>query len=143
MSVELLVRDNRMDIFPFTFDIDRYKLGVMGYNDLALNFDYHTPAFLESPLPFKFGINIKGNPDKYKVRFKGGAQIPREGMVSQSVAVVDTARVNLVRQIQNVFRRGVRNSRFARLARQVAVPPMYCQAADGSDTFLGLTRWLS
>lgn len=103
MSVELLVRDNRMDIFPFTFDIDRYKLGVMGYNDLALNFDYHI-AVLKSPLPFKFGINIKGNPDKYKVRF-GGAKF-REGMVSQSVAVVDTARVNLVRQIQNVFRRG-------------------------------------
>ena len=129
MSVELLVRDNRMDIFPFTFDIDRYKLGVMGYNDLALNFDYHI-AVLKSPLPFKFGINIKGNPDKYKVRF-GGAKF-REGMVSQSVAVVDTARVNLVRQIQNVFRRGVRNSRFARLA--PGRRPAYVSAADGSDT---------
>ena len=43
---------------------------------LALNFDYHS-AFLKSPLPFKFGINIKGNPDKYKVRFQEGPNSAR------------------------------------------------------------------
>lgn len=129
MSVEMLVRDNRMEIFPFTFDIDRYKLGVMGYNDLAMNFDYHI-AVLKSPLPFKFGINIKGDPDDFKVRF-GGAKF-KEGMVSQSVAVVDTARVNLVRQIQNIFRRGVRNSRFAKLS--PAARPGYTSVSEGRDT---------
>ena len=36
-------------------------------------------------------------------------------MAVESVGIVDTVRVNLVRQIQNVFRRGVRRSRFARL----------------------------
>lgn len=112
MSVEMLVRDNKLEIFPFTFDIDRYRLGVTGYNDLALNFNYHI-AVLKSPVPFKFGINISGNPDKYKVRF-GGAKF-NEKLVTEAPAVVDTARVNLVRQIQNVFRRGVRNSNFASL----------------------------
>ena len=112
MSVELLVRDNRLELFPFTFDIDRYKLGVMGSNDLALNFNYHI-AVLKSPIPFKFGITIKGNPEHYKVRF-GGAKFNEKSVV-EHVAVVDTARVNLVRQIQNVFRRGVTNSRFASL----------------------------
>ena len=72
MSVEMLVRDNVLRIFPFAFDIDRYRLGITGYNDLALNFDYHI-SVLKSPLPFKFGINIKGNPDKYKFRL-GGAK---------------------------------------------------------------------
>ena len=112
MSVELLVRDNRLELFPFTFDIDRYRLGVSGYNDLALNFNYHI-AVLKSPLPFKFGITIKGNPDKYKVRF-GGAKF-NEKEAPRNVAVVDTVRVNLVRQIQNVFRRGVSRSKFASL----------------------------
>lgn len=112
MSVQLLVRDNRMQIFPFSFDIDRYRLGVVGSNDLAMNFDYHI-SVLKSPLPFKFGITVKGNPDKYKIRL-GGAKF-KPGMAVESVGIVDTVRVNLVRQIQNVFRRGVRRSRFARL----------------------------
>lgn len=112
MSVEMIVKDNRLELFPFTFDIDRYRLGVVGSNDLALNFNYHI-AVLKSPIPFKFGITIKGNPDDYKVRF-GGAKF-NDKDAATNVAVVDTARINLVRQIQNVFRRGVRNSDFASL----------------------------
>lgn len=112
MSVQLIVRDNNMKIFPFKFDIDRYTLGVVGHNDLAMNFDYHI-SVLRSPLPFKFGVNVKGNPDKYRVRL-GGAKY-RDGMAAENIRMVDTARVNLVSQIQNVFRRGVRRSRFGRL----------------------------
>ena len=111
-SVEFLVRDNKMQTFPFSFDIDRYRLGIVGTNDLALNFNYHI-SVLKSPLPFKFGINIKGNPDDFKVRF-GGAKF-KEGMAVESVNIVDTARVNPIKQIEGVFRRGVQNSRFARL----------------------------
>ncbi len=113
MEVECIVRDNKMELFPFTFNIDRYKLGVVGYNDLAFNFNYHI-SVLKSPLPFKFGINVKGNPDKYKVRF-GGAKLKDGSSTFTSMALVDTVRVNLVRQIQNVFRRGISNSRFATL----------------------------
>lgn len=112
MDVEMIVKDNLMTLYPFIFDIDRYKLGIQGYNDLALNFDYHI-AVLKSPIPFKFGINIKGDPEHYKVRL--GKANMSEKTVAQSVAIVDTARVNLLAEIQNVFRRGVDNSRFAKL----------------------------
>lgn len=112
MKVEMVVKDNMLQLFPFSFEIDRYRLGVLGHNDMALNFDYHV-SVLKSPLPFSFGVNIKGNPDSYKVRF-GGAKF-KDGMAYESLAVVDSARVNLVRQIENVFRRGVSNSRFAKL----------------------------
>lgn len=112
MSVELVVEDNKMQLFPFMFDLDRYRLGVQGYNDLAMNFDYHV-SVLKSPLPFKFGINIKGNPDDYKIRL-GRAKF-NEKTSMERVAMVDTTRVNLLNQIENVFRRGVRNSRLARL----------------------------
>lgn len=115
MSVQLLVRNNEMQLFPFEFDIDRYRLGVVGHNDLAMNFDYHI-AVLKSPLPFKFGVTVKGNPEHYKVRL-GGAKF-KPGMAAERVDMVDTVRVNLVRQIQNVFRRGVSRSRFARLDTQ-------------------------
>lgn len=112
MNVELLVRDNQMQIFPFEFEIDRYRLGVAGSNDLDMNFKYHV-AVLKSPLPFKFGINITGNPDDYKVRL-GGAKF-KDGIAAQSINIVDTARVNLIQQIEGVFRRGVRNSSLSRL----------------------------
>ena len=83
---------------------------MQGSNDLALNLDYHI-AVLKSPLPFKFGINIKGNIDDMKIRL-GRARFNEKTGV-RKVAIVDTTRVNLLRQIENVFRRGVRNSRFA------------------------------
>lgn len=129
MNVEMTIRDNRMELYPFMFDIDRYKLGVQGYNDLALNFNYHI-AVLKSPLPFKFGINLKGNPDDFKVRL-GRARF-NEKMVGQTVSIVDTARVNLLNQIENIFRRGVANSRFARL--NISGPSRAASIDLSSDT---------
>ena len=88
MSIQMTVENNQLHIYPFIFDIDRYRLGVQGYNDFALNFKYHI-AVLKSPLPFKFGINISANPDKMKIR--------------------------LMRQISNIFRRGIREGDRAHL----------------------------
>lgn len=112
MSVELLVENGMMELFPFVFNLDRYRLGVQGFNDMAMNFDYHV-AVLKSPLPFKFGITVKGNPDKYKIRL-GKARFNERTAISRP-AIVDTTRVNLLRQIEGVFRRGVANSRIAPL----------------------------
>ena len=107
MAVEVLVKDSQLELFPFMFNIDRYKLGVLGYNDLAMNFNYHV-SVLKSPIPFKFGITVKGNPDKMKVKL-GKAKF-KENMAAERVAIVDTTRINLLRQIENVFRRGVDRS---------------------------------
>lgn len=106
MSVEMVIDSSRLEMFPFMFDIDRYRLGVMGSNDLALNFKYHI-AVLRSPLPFKFGINLSGAPDKWKVRL-GRARFNEKN--AASVRIADTTRINLVNQIEGVFRRGIRGS---------------------------------
>ena len=132
MSVSFLVEDNMLRVYPFIFDIDRYRLGVRGYNDLDFNFDYHV-AVLKSPLPFKFGINIKGSPDKYKIRV-GGAKFKADEAVDRPV-VVDSARVNLIGQIEDIFRRGVSRSRFAGL--QVGERPSAASIDLSTDT---LTR---
>lgn len=107
MSVEMIVSDSRLELFPFIFDIDRYKLGVMGTNDLAMNLRYHI-AVLKSPLPFKFGINISGNVDDMKIRL-GRAKFNEKNLPA-SVAIADTTRINLVREIGNIFRRGIDNA---------------------------------
>lgn len=111
MDVQMIVRDNAVTVYPFIFTLDRYKLGVQGYNDFAMNFDYHI-AVLKSPIPFKFGINISGDPEKYKIRL-GGAKFGEKQL--RTTSIVDTTRVNLMDEIRNVFRRGARDARLARL----------------------------
>lgn len=110
MSVDIVVKDNMMRLYPFVFDFDRYKLGVQGTNSLSMNYDFHV-AVLKSPIPFRFGVNISGHGDHFKVRL-GKARFNEETVV-KDVALADTTRVNLINQLENVFKRGVRNSRFA------------------------------
>ena len=125
LNVEMTVEDGLMRVYPFAFNIDRYRLGIYGSNNLAMDFNYHL-AVLKSPIPFKFGITVSGNPKKYKVRF-GGAKF-KENSIVESVDVVNNARINLIDQIEGVFRRGVRNSRFAKL--KVARPAGFESMAD-------------
>ena len=129
LNVEMTVEDGQLRVYPFVFNIDRYRLGVYGYNDMAMNFDYHL-SVLKSPIPFKFGITVSGNPKKYKVRF-GGAKF-NESTAVRDESVVNNARINLMDQIQGVFKRGVRNSRFAKL--QVARPRGYENIYGGDLT---------
>lgn len=104
MTVEMLVENSQMMLYPFMFDVDRYRLGVLGYNDLNLNFRYHI-SVLKSPIPFKFGINIYGNPDDMHFRF-GGAKYKEDDLKAQMVEIVDTTRINLREQINSALRRG-------------------------------------
>ncbi len=112
MTVEAVIDNSQLELFPFMFDIDRYRLGIMGSNDMAMNYKYHI-SVLKSPLPFKFGINVSGDIDDMKIRI-GKAKF-KEKMVTERVAIVDTTRINLLNQIENVFRRGVETSRLSKL----------------------------
>lgn len=105
MTVEMMVKDSRLNLFPFIFNVDRYKLGVVGGNDMGLNLDYHV-AVLKSPLPFKFGINIKGTPDNMKIRL-GKARL-NEKSVASTRQVTDTLRINLVNEISRAFKAGIK-----------------------------------
>ena len=103
MDVELVVKDNTLELFPFIFQMDRYKVGVMGSNDLDLNLNYHV-SVLKSPIPFKFGLNISGNADKMKFRL-GRARF-KEGMAGSKTSIANNARLNLRDQISKAFKRG-------------------------------------
>lgn len=127
MEAEMVVRNSTLELFPFVFDIDRYRLGVMGYNDLALNLNYHI-SVLKSPMPFKFGINIGGNADNMKIRV--GKARYKEGMASKSVAMVDTTRINLLNEIERVFRRGARSARLGSLNVRGTAREAYDAASD-------------
>lgn len=113
MDVEVVIDNSMIELYPFMFNIDRYRLGVMGSNDLAMNMNYHV-SVLKSPIPFKFGINIKGTPDKMKIRL-GGAKV-KENMVVERQSIATDTRINIVDQINNVFRRGISSARNGRLS---------------------------
>lgn len=113
VAVEMIVDDGMLRIYPFIFDFNRYRLGIQGYTDIDKMFHYHV-AVLKSPIPFKFGINISGPYDHLKIRF-GGAHFD-EMKVEQELPVVAGMHLDLIDQIQEVFRRGVRNSKFAKIA---------------------------
>lgn len=113
MAVEVVVENSTLELYPFMFDIDRYRLGVMGHNDMAMNMNYHI-SVLKSPIPFKFGINVKGTPEKMKIRL-GGAKF-KENMIGERQAIADNTRINLVQQIDNVFRSGVSKARLGKLS---------------------------
>lgn len=98
-----MVKDNTLELFPFIFQMDRYKVGVMGSNDLDLNLNYHV-SVLKSPIPFKFGLNISGNADKMKFRL-GRARF-KEGMAGSKTSIANNARLNLRDQISKAFKRG-------------------------------------
>ena len=63
---------------------------------------------MESFLPFRFGIDIYGNLDKW--RFSLGRNKYRKGRVPSFTADLDTMQVNLLDVIRNVYNRGVENA---------------------------------
>ncbi len=67
ISVEMILENSKIMIFPFLVSLDRYQAGVGGTQNLDMTFDYHITV-LKSPLPFKLGLNVTGSPEKMKIR---------------------------------------------------------------------------
>lgn len=108
MKVELMIKDTKLDVFPFVFDLNRYRIGVSGHNTLDMDLDYHI-AVLKSPIPFKFGVNIKGKPGHLKIRL-GRANFD-ENRIAFSHQLTDTLRMNLVNEIREVFEFGAKTGK--------------------------------
>ncbi|MDO4755072.1 MAG: AsmA-like C-terminal region-containing protein [Parabacteroides sp.] len=101
ISVDLAIKDSRIEVFPFLIEMDRYRVAVGGTHKLDMTFDYHL-SVLKSPVPFKLGIDITGNLDdfnfkitkcKYKDLFKAAKQ-----------AELDSTRTNIRKRLQDAVR---------------------------------------
>lgn len=102
ISVNVTVNNGEVTVYPFLVEIDRYKAAVGGHQGLDMNFDYHI-SILKSPLPFKAGVNIRGNPDKMK--FGIGKAKYKDAITPASVHKVDSTRINMGDQIVERFRK--------------------------------------
>lgn len=104
ISVDLAIKDNKIEVFPFLIEMDRYKVAVGGTHNLNMTFNYHL-SVLKSPVPFKLGIDITGNLDdfkykitkcKYKDIFKPAKQ-----------AELDSTRKNIRKDIRDAVRKQI------------------------------------
>ncbi|GAB6394950.1 MAG: outer membrane assembly protein [Bacteroidales bacterium] len=67
ISVDLAIRDNKIEVFPFLLEMDRYRAAVSGTHYMDMTFNYHF-SVLKSPLPFNLGLDITGTLDNFKYK---------------------------------------------------------------------------
>ena len=65
VSVEVLVRNNEVEIFPFMLSMDKYRVGVGGKQNLDGSFNYHLSVFK----PIILGLDVFGT-DFDNIHFK-------------------------------------------------------------------------
>ena len=107
MYVDAVIGDNKVEVYPFVLGVDKYKVALAGTQGFNGSMRYNI-SILESFLPFRFGIDIYGNLDKW--RFSLGRNKYRKGRVPSFTADLDTMQVNLLDVIRNVYNRGVENA---------------------------------
>lgn len=104
MSLNCIIADNQLEVFPFILGVDRYTLGLSGLQGFDQQFKYHI-SVIKSPLPFKFGVNLKGTFDNWN--FTLGKPKYKSTSIPLFSPQVDTLQVNLATSIKNIFRKGV------------------------------------
>lgn len=107
ISVDLAIKDNKIEVFPFLVEMDRYKVAVGGTHNLDMTFNYHL-SVLKSPVPFKLGIDITGNLDDFKFkivkcRYKDLFKPAKE-------AELDSTRTNVRREIREAIRNQIKET---------------------------------
>lgn len=104
MSVQGLISNNMLEVFPFVLDIDRYTLAMNGIQNFDQSFKYHV-SVLKSPIPFRFGINLTGNFDDWK--YKIGKAKYKNVNVPVFTTELRDVQYNLIGSIHDIFERGV------------------------------------
>ncbi|MBQ8420655.1 MAG: hypothetical protein IJX11_00120 [Bacteroidales bacterium] len=105
MTVEGLIKDNTLEIFPFVLKMDRYTLAMSGVQNLDMSFRYHV-SVLKSPFIIRLGIDLSG-PDFDNMKFRIGRAKYKSTKVPVFTSVIDTTRINLLSSIRNIFAKGV------------------------------------
>ena len=65
LSAEFTIFRSQVDVYPFLIVMDKYKAVVGGRHNLDMSFDYNI-SVVQSPLPFRLSVGVKGTPDKIK-----------------------------------------------------------------------------
>ena len=105
MTVEGVIKDSKVEVFPFIVEMDRYMLGLSGVQNMDMSFRYHA-SLIKSPFLIKVGMDVYG-PDFDNMKFKIGKAKYKSRNVPVFSTVIDNTKINLVESIRNVFDKGV------------------------------------
>lgn len=108
MSVEGIISDSRLEVFPFVMSVDRYSLAMSGIQNLDQSFNYHV-SVLKSPLIIRFGVDLWGK-DFDNLKFKIGKAKYKNRKVPVFTSVVEQTRLSLSDAIRDIFNKGVDNA---------------------------------
>jgi hypothetical protein len=105
ISVDMILEDGKIMVFPFALSIDRYVAAVGGAQNLDLSFQYHI-SILKWPVPLvKIGLNLWGNPDDIHYRI---ASRKYENLLTPvKEKSLQSAVVNLRQQMHDVLRKSI------------------------------------
>lgn len=105
MTVEGVIKDNILEVFPFVLELDRYTLALSGLHKMDMSYRYHV-SIIRSPIVFKVGVDIYGS-DFSNMKFKIGKPKYRNTDVPVFTTVIDQTRINLAESIRGIFDKGV------------------------------------
>ena len=105
MTVEGVIKDSKVEVFPFILEMDRYMLGLSGVQNMDMSFRYHA-SLIKSPFLVKLGMDVYG-PDFDNMKFKIGKAKYKSRNVPVFSTVIDNTKINLVESIRSVFDKGV------------------------------------
>ena len=105
MSVEGIISDSTVEIFPFIMKMDRYTMALSGIQNLDMSFRYHM-SLIRSPFLFKLGVDVTGD-DFENWKFKIGKPKYKNADIPVFSSVIDETKINLVKSIKDIFRKGV------------------------------------
>ena len=105
MSVEGVISDSMLEVFPFIVKIDRYTLAMSGVHNMDESFRYHV-SVLRSPLLIRLGVDLYGD-DFDHMKFRLGKAKYKSTQVPVFSSVIDTTKINLVNSIRGIFEKGI------------------------------------
>ena len=105
MTVEGVIKDSRLEIFPFILEMDRYMLGLSGVQNMDMSFRYHA-SLIKSPLVVKLGMDVYGQ-DFDNMKFRLGKAKYKSREVPVFSDVIDDTKINLVESIRHIYDRGI------------------------------------
>jgi hypothetical protein len=108
LAMDAVVENSQVEIYPFILGVDRYKVALMGVQNLDRTMHYNISIIKTPILPMRFGINIQGSLDDF--RFSIGRSKYHRGEVPVFKQEIDDIQYNIGDAIRNVFERGVENA---------------------------------
>lgn len=101
LKINAKVHDNLVVLEPFYFIFNRYTVNFSGINNLDGDMFYHI-AVDKSPVPFPFGVNLKGSFSHPVVRL-GGAKLKTRDTEKIASEIMEEKRINMIQNLKYGF----------------------------------------